>query len=212
MFTRLHAEAADCGLAATLSLSLPFRLPLPLIVATAMDRATLPRGATGKWGTFIYLTLSLSIYIYIHIQATPATSPSTTPGSAVLLHMFIICVSNLLILYVSGGTGLPALLLAVLRALSMSVLGSALVLMALDTSSTSVVLALVDIGSTGSDILALDTGALVLPLPVPFLPLRLPLPLIVATAMDRATLPRGATGKWGTFIYLTFSLSIYIYI
>ena len=126
--------------------------------------------------------------------------------------MFIICVSYLFILYVSGGTGLPALLLAVLRALSMSVLGSALVLMALDTSSTSVVLALVDIGSTGSDILALDTGALVLPLPVPFLPLRLPLPLIVATAMDRATLPRGATGKWGTFIYLTFSLSLYIYI
>ena len=126
--------------------------------------------------------------------------------------MFIICVSYLFILYVSGGTGLPALLLAVLRALSMSVLGSALVLMALDTSSTSVVLALVDIGSTGSDILALDTGALVLPLPVPFLPLRLPLPLIVATAMDRATLPRGATGKWGTCIYLTFSLYIYIYI
>ena len=66
LFTRLHAEAADCGLAATLSLSLPFSLPLPLIVATAMDRATLPRGATGKWGTFIYLTLSLYIYIYIY--------------------------------------------------------------------------------------------------------------------------------------------------
>jgi len=110
LFTRLHAEAADCGLAATLSLSLPFSLPLPLIVATAMDRATLPRGATGKWGTFIYLTLPLYIYIYIYTHATSASSPSTTPGSVVLLHMFIICVSYLFILYLSGGTGLSLLL------------------------------------------------------------------------------------------------------
>jgi hypothetical protein len=150
-----YAEAADCGLDAT-----------SLIVAK--DRAIVPRGATR--GTFIYLTLSLSLYIYIYIQATSATSPSTAPGSAVLLHMFIICVSYLFILYVSGGTGLPALLLAVLRALTL------LLRVALSMSMGSLLAhaLLVDIGSatsspseSGSKSTSLRWKLEVLPLPWP---------------------------------------------